>query len=136
MKRNLTIIAIVQGVVWLVATAVLLFFVAGLAPIQALLWAFVAMDAAFGLLFASYLVTNTRRAWPADPYGMTADELLRPPLLRHEERRVTAGTIHDRSLIERMSDMIEDEAAMRPMAEKPPAWRIDRRADDPPTEES
>ena len=125
MKRTLTLLAIVGGVAWLAATAVLLFYIADLAPITALLVAFVVMDAAFGLLFASYLVTNTRRAWPIDPYAIDTAELLRPPLLRHEERRQTPGTLDDRGVVARLSDILEAEAARHPPSDKTPPWRID-----------
>jgi len=129
-RRNLTIIAIVSGVVWLTATAVLLFYIADLAPIQALLTAFVAMDSAFGLLFGSYLVTNTRRAF-YDPYADTTEALLlRPPPHIGDERRVKVGTAKDRTLTERISDMVEQEAAARLLSSITPPWVASIRHDD------
>lgn len=129
MKRNLSISAAILGVMWLAATGVLLFFVAGLAGVPALLYAFVAMDTAFIVLLALFITTNTRPRWP-DPYGDATDQLLRPPLYIGEDRRVRDGTIKDRSLTERISDMVEAEAGQRPMSSSTPSWIASIRHDD------
>lgn len=135
MKRNLTITITALGALWVVATGVLLFYVAELAPIQALLLAFVTMDIAFLAGLALLITTNTRPWASNDPFAATADELLRPPLLRDEERRVRAGTIDDRGVVQRLSDILEQEAALHPMSDTTPPWRIDRRGDDTPQED-
>jgi hypothetical protein len=136
MKRSLSIAAALMGLAWLIATGVLLFYVANLAPIQALLVALVTQDAAFGICLALFITTNTRRAWDApDPYAEPTAVLLRGPLLREEDRRVTSGTIDDRNVVQRLSDMLEEEAAKRPPSERTPPWAIEiasehARADD------
>lgn len=136
MKRNITITIIALGALWVISTGVFLFFAAALVSIPWLLVAFGVMDAAFFVALALLVTAHTRPSWPADPYALDTAELLRPPLLRTEERRVTAGTVHDRSLTQRISDMVEADAALNPPSDKTPAWRIDRRTDDAPKEES
>jgi hypothetical protein len=125
-KRPLAIVAAVLGLVWLIATGVLLFYIADLAPIQALLGAFVAMDGAFLLLLAMYLVTNTRRSWDApDPYAQTTDELLRSAVLLPDGRPYGRRDRDDRGVVERLSDILEEEAAKRPPSTRTPPWAIE-----------
>ena len=124
MRRSLAITAAVLGLIWIVATGVLLFYIADLVPIQALLLAFVAMDSAFGLLLAVYLVTNTRRPYAIDPYAQTTDELLRDAVMvgdRPYGRRAN----DDRDVVARLSDILEEEASKRPGPANTPAWAVE-----------
>lgn len=138
MRRNLAITAAVLGLVWLIATGVLLFYVAGLVGVPWLLGAFVAMDGAFGLLLAVYLVTNTRRPFAADPYAQTTDDLLRDAVMigdRPYGRRAN----DDRDVVARLSDILEEEAAKHPPSTRTPPWAIEiatehARAETPPEE--
>ena len=119
MKRNLASITAILGALWLIATGVLLFYIANLAPIQALLLAFVIMDGAFLLLLALLITTNTRVQRQIDPYALETDELLRPPLYAGEDRRAKLGTVDDRMLtLQRITDMVERAAALRPLSER------------------
>ncbi len=135
MKRTITIIIIALGALWVITTGVLLFFVAGLTGVPALLGAFVGMDTAFLVLLALFITTNTRPRWP-DPYAADTLDLLRPPLYVGEDRRVKPGTVDDRSVVQRLSDILEEEASKRPAPEHTPPWAIDmnrvhhQRADD------
>jgi hypothetical protein len=139
MKRTITITIIALGALWVIVTGVLLFYVAQIVGVPWLLGAFVGMDAAFFVALALLITTNTRPRWP-DPYAQTTAELLRPPLLRDDDRRTTPGTIDNRGIVARMSDMLEEEASKRPAPENAPPWAIDmnrvhhQRADDAFTE--
>lgn len=123
MKRPLAIVCALLGLVWLIATAVLLFFVAGLVGVPFLLLAFVGMDGAFLLLLAILLVTNTRVAWPApDPFGQATDDLLRPAVMIGD-RPYGRRAADDRNVVARLSDILEDEASRRKPGETP-AWVV------------
>lgn len=144
MKRNLAIVIGCLFAVWLISVAVLLLFLADLAGVPALVGAIVA-QIGVAVTGAGILITTNTRAWASnDPYAATTAELLRPPLLRDDERRVRAGTIDDRNVVQRLSDILEEEADRRKPGETP-AWVIDvnrthTRADDafpdPPREDS
>ncbi len=125
MKRSLAIVAAALGVAWLIATGVLLFFIAGLASLTLMLIAFVAMDGAFLLAVALLIETNTRRAWSSarDPYGHTTDELLREAVLLPDGpygRRKS----DDRNVVDRLSEVLEEEAQKRTPGQTP-AWVMD-----------
>jgi hypothetical protein len=125
MRRNLAITAAVLGMVWLIATGVLLFYVAGLVGVPWLLAAFVAMDGAFLLLLAVYLVTNTRRPFAVDPYAQTTDDLLRSAVLLPDGRPYGRRDRDDRNVVDRLSEILEEEAARQPPSDRTPPWAIE-----------
>lgn len=122
MKRSLVVVCAVLGTVWITSTGTLLFYIANLAPVQALLLAFVAMDAAFVLLLAICLVSNTRprSAWP-DPWSKTTDELLHDAVQLPDGGGYGRRHSDDRGVVARLSEVLEDEAAKRPRGQTP-AW--------------
>ncbi len=125
MKRPLAATAAILGLVWLCATAVLLFYIADLAPIQALLLAFVAMDGAFLVAVALLITTNTRRPWSErDPYAQTTADLLREPVLLPDGRPYGRRAVDDGNVVERLSAILEEEADRRKPGETP-KWMID-----------
>lgn len=126
MKRPLAATAAILGLAWLCATGVLLFYVASLAPIEALLIAFVAMDGAFGVALALLITTNTRRPWAErDPYADTTADLLREPVLLPDGRPYGRRAVDDRNVVERLSDILEEEAQKHPPGARTPAWAIE-----------
>ena len=125
MRRNLAIASAVLGAIWIAATGVLLFYIADLAPIQALLLAFVAMDAAFVLLLAICLVSNTRRPFAIDPYAQTTDDLLRGAVLLPDGRPYGRREKDDRHVVDRLSEILEEEAAKHPPSDRTPPWAIE-----------
>lgn len=125
MRRSLAIVAAVLGLIWLAATGVLLFYVAGLVGVPWLLSAFVSMDGAFGLLLAVYLVTNTRRPFAVDPYAQTTDDLLRSAVLLPDGRPYGRREKDDRHVVDRLSEILEEEAAKHPPSDRTPPWAIE-----------
>lgn len=127
MKRTLTIIISLLFAATLISVAILL---AQVVDSLLIVLAIVVLLAVFGIGAGILITTNTRPWASNDPFAATADELLRPPLLRDEERRVTPGTIDDRGVVQRLSDILEDEAAKRPPPKDAPPWAIGVRHDD------
>jgi len=132
-KRSLAIACGVLGLVALISTGVLLFYVTDLAPIQALLLAFVALLGAFVTLLVITLVSNTRR--PAgidpnapprrvDPFGATTDEL-RGAVLLPDSRPYGRRISDDRHVVERLIDRLEKDDSARPPPVTTPQWALD-----------
>lgn len=115
MTRTLTIIALCLFCLWLASIAILLCFLAGLAPIPWLVGAIVAQVGVACVGGGVLLVTNTRR-----PRGIDPDSP-RPAILygRRED--------DDRGIVERVSALMEEEAAKRPASSKTPDWFISER---------
>lgn len=133
MRRSLAITIGALGVIWLAAIAVQLFFVAGLAPIAALIGAIVAQIAVFLVASALLLVTNTRRPAgidpnaplrPRDPFGASTDDLLRPAVMVGAQ---PYGRRHsdDANVVHRLIDRLEKDDAARPTPASAPQWALD-----------
>jgi hypothetical protein len=146
MRRHaITITAASLGFIGLAATGVFLFYITDLAPIQALLLAFVALLGAFYALLALLLVTNTRR--PAgidpnepravDPFGQTTDEL-RGAVFLPDKRPYGRRSEDDMAVVKRLIGKLEEQDLSRPPPMATPAWALDlqqEHADSPSEEE-
>lgn len=120
MKRSLTITVILLFAVWLASLAILLCFLADIVGIPALVAAIVAQIGVAAVSAALLLVTNTRRPWGADAYAATTDELLRPAVMVGD-RPYGRRAHDDRNVVDRLSDILEEEASLRKPGETP-AW--------------
>lgn len=138
MKRTLAIVILALFAATLISVAILL---AQVVSSLLIVLAIVVLLAVFGVGAGILITTNTRPWASNDPFAATADELLRPPLLRTEERRVKPGTVDDRMLtLQRITDMVEDAAALRPLSERTSGLFSDDeptdRFKDPPREDA
>jgi hypothetical protein len=122
MKNRLYLASACLGAIWLGSTGVLLFFVAGLASIPALLLASVALSGAFVLLLAICLVSNTRRPWAneRDPFGQTSEALLRTGVMVGDRPYGRRGS-DDAAVVKRLIGKFEAEV-QRPPPASAPAW--------------
>lgn len=134
MKRHaIPLIAALLGLVWLISTGVLLFFVAGLATIPYLLIAFVAMNGAFLISAAILIASNTRRpagidpnAPPVsvDPFSMSSDDLKNAVLLA--DNMPYGRRKHDDSaVVKRLIGKFEEDDAAPPPPKDTPQWALD-----------
>jgi hypothetical protein len=117
--------------------AVLLCFLAQLVGIPALVGAIVAQIGVAAVSAALLLVTNTRVPWTneRDPYAQTTDELLRTAVMLPDGKVYGRRVIDDRHVVERLSDILEDEAAKRPPPAAMPPWAIEIASEQTPREE-
>lgn len=123
MKRPLTITIILLFAVWLASLAVLLCFLAQIVGVPWLVGAIVAQIGVAAISAGILLVTNTRRPWSADSFGQTTDDLLRPAVMVGD-RPYGRRAHDDRNVVERLSEVLEEEAGKRKPGDTP-AWVID-----------
>jgi hypothetical protein len=121
-KRNLAITIGCLFAATLISVAILLAQVVTSWPI---VLAIVLLLAVFGVGGGILLVTNTRPSWPTDPYAQTTDELLRGAVLLPDGRPYGRRDRDDRNVVDRLSDILEEEAAKRPPSERTPPWAIE-----------
>jgi len=127
MRRNLAIAVIVLFAVWLASLAVLLFFLAQIVGVPALVGAIVAQIGVAAITAGLLIETNTRRPWSneRDPYAQTTDELLRNAVLLPDQRPYGRRANDDRNVVTRLSEILEEEAAKHPPSEHTPPWAIE-----------
>jgi hypothetical protein len=130
LSRQLAIVASALGGLWLLSIAVQFLFVAGLQGIAALIIAIVMQIAVFLVSGSLLLVTNTRRPRGVDPderspdpFGQTSEELRRSVALP-DGRLYGRRKVDDRNVVERLSDILEEEAAKREPPQSTPQWAL------------
>lgn len=126
MKRNLAIAVICLFAVWLGSLAVLLCFLAQIVGVPFLVGAIVAQIGVAAISAGLLIETNTRRAWPADPFGFATDELIQRGV-QLPSGQVFGRRDDDRPVVDRLSEILEQEAAKRPASERTPWWIEERR---------
>jgi ABC-type transport system involved in multi-copper enzyme maturation permease subunit len=130
LKQNLAIVIGVLFAATLISVAILL---ASLLDSPLIVLAVVLLIAVFGVVFALLLVTNTRRPsgidpnlplLPRDPFGMTSEDL-RNAVLLADQQPYGRRKKDDRNVVERLSEILEDEASRRPAPDSMPPWVVD-----------
>lgn len=135
-RHAIALTAAALGLVWLCAIGVILFYVAGLAGVPLLLAAIVAQIAVFLVASAVMLASNVRRpngidpnAPPvrerADPFAADTRDLLRPRVQLADGKPYGARMSDDVSVVNRLIDRLEADAAARPAPKESPAWALD-----------
>lgn len=137
MKRRWVEITVgILGALWLAAIAIELCSIAGLVDIWWRISAIVLSIAVFAVACMLLAVTNTRRPAGIDPNaarvnhtGMVPDEI-RPGVLLPDGRPYGRRAEDDRAVIDRLSEVLEAEAAKRPGPAKTPSWAVDLMGND------
>lgn len=123
MRKSLLIIVCLLGLAWLASVTVILFYVASLATVPALLGAITTQIAVFLIATAILLVSNTRRPAGRNPDAPDAPAE-RPRVMLSDGKPYGGRFSDDRSVVNRLSDILEDEAARRPPPPRTPDWAI------------
>ena len=128
MRRSLVITILVLFGFWLASVAALLLYVADLAGVPALVAAIVVQIGVAVSISGLLLVTNTRVNW-------SKPDTTEPITLADNQpygRRQT----DDRSVVDRLSAVLEEAAAQRPGPAKTPDWAIGIHGSDAGEDES
>jgi len=130
MRRSLAITVAVIGLIWLASLAVMLMYVADLTDVPALVGAIVVQIGVSATLAALLIQTNTRRPRGVDP-DVNADDATIAAMGRgvmlDDGRPYGRRRNDDRNVVERLSSILEEEAAKRPGPAKTPDWAINLR---------
>lgn len=124
MRRSLLILILILFAIWLGSVAVLMLFLTGIVKIPWLVAALVCQIGAAIFGSGLLLVTNTRR-----PAGIDPDTA---PITLPDGAVYGRRQGDDRSVVDRLSAILEEEAAQRPGPARTPDWAIDTRHDEEP----
>ncbi len=137
MKKGLVITIICLFAAWLASLAVLLLFLADLTTVPLLVAAIVVQIGVAAISGGILLVTNTRRPWSErDPYAATTADLLREPVLLPDGRPYGRRKVDDGNVVERLSAILEEEAAKHPPGARVPPWAIEIANEHAPQEDT